>query len=77
MSKVVSCRIDDNDYEVLSAYAKDFDATISWVARRALKEFVTKITKENKDGTKDYLFTESDVGAGEDGILASGDITES
>lgn len=77
MSKVISCRIDDNDYEALSAYAKEFDATISWAARRALKDFVTKITKENKDGTKNYLFTESDVGTGEDGILTSGDITES
>jgi predicted transcriptional regulator len=77
MSKVISCRIDDNDYEVLSAYAKEFDATISWAARRALKDFVTKITKENKDGTKNYLLTESDVGTGEDGILTSGDITES
>ena len=48
MSKVVSCRIDDSDYEILSAYAKEFDATISWAARRALKDFTTKLAKESE-----------------------------
>lgn len=75
MSKNISCRIDESDYEVLMAYAKKYDATISWAARRALKDFTTKLTKENKDETKDYLFTESDAGTSEDGVPADSDAT--
>ena len=77
MAKNVSCRIDDSEYEVLVAYARQYDATISWAVRRALKEFTTKLTKENKNGTKDYFFAESDVGACEDGLSTGGDTTES
>ena len=69
MSKVISCRIDDAEYELLAAYAKEYDATISWAARRALKEFITKLTKENKDEVENYLFDESDVAIGRDGIF--------
>jgi NRPS condensation-like uncharacterized protein len=48
MSKIVSFRIDDGEYEVLAAYAKEYDATISWAARRAIKEFTTKLAKESE-----------------------------
>ena len=59
MSKVISFRIDDEDRVVLEAYAEEYDATISWAARRAVKDFVTKLTKENKDGKKDCILVES------------------
>lgn len=76
MSKIISFRIDDSEYDILSLYAKEYDATISWAARRAVKEFITKLTKENKNGEENYLFTEGNVGIGIDGIPTSGNITE-
>lgn len=75
MASVISFRIDDEDKEVLQRYADEYDATISWAARRAIKEFITKLTKENKNGEEDYLFTKSDVGAGGERIHTSCDNT--
>lgn len=75
MASVISFRIDDEDKEVLQRYADEYDATISWAARRAIKEFITKLTKENKNGEEDYLFTKSDVGAGRERIHTGCDNT--
>ena len=75
LASVISFRIDDEDKEVLQRYADEYDATISWAARRAIKEFITKLTKENKNGEEDYLFTKSDVGAGGERIYTGCDNT--
>ena len=77
MSKIVSFRIDDGEYEVLAAYAKEYDATISWAARRAIKEFTTKLTKENKYGEKDNLCVEGNGATCKDGSLSGSDTTQS
>lgn len=77
MSKVISFRIDDNEYEILASYAEEYDATISWAARRAVKDFTTKLTKENKNGEEDNLCVEGNGTIGEDGTLSSGDATQS
>lgn len=77
MSKIISFRIDNNEYEALAAYAKEYDATISWAARRAVKDFTTKLAKENKDGEKDNLCVEGNGAISEDGPLSSSDSTES
>ena len=77
MSKIISFRIDDSEYEVLTAYAKEYDATISWAARRAVKDFTAKLAKENKDGEKDNLCVEDNGTISEDGTLSSSDSTES
>ena len=77
MSKIISFRIDDNEYEILASYAQEYDATISWAARRAVKDFTTKLAKENKDGEKDNLCTENNGVACENGPLSSSDSTES
>ena len=77
MSKVISFRIDDEDREILEAYASEYDATISWAARRAVKEFTAKLAKESKNETRNYLFTKSDVRTGEDGAQSSVIISES
>lgn len=77
MSKIISFRIDNNEHEVLAAYAKEYDATISWAARRAVKEFIAKLAKENKDGEKDNLCAENNGVACENGPLSSSDSTES
>lgn len=69
MSKIISFRVDDGEYEVLSAYAKEYDATISWAARRAVKEFTAKLAKESENNeTRNYLFNESNDTIGEDGV---------
>ena len=79
MSKVISCRVDDSDYEVLSIYAKEYDATISWAARRALKEFVAKIAKESEkyEEVGDNLLTKSNGEFGGDGAYPDINISES
>lgn len=78
MSKNISCRIDDSDYEVLMAYAKEYDATISWAARRALKEFIAKLAKESKKyEAGNYLLDESNDTIGEDGTQSCVIISES
>ena len=77
MSKVISFRIDDEDRAILEAYAEDYDATISWAARRAIKEFTTKLTKENKYGEEDNLCVEGDGTTCEDGSLSGSDTTQS
>lgn len=60
MASVISFRIDDEDRDLLQQYAEQFDATLSWAARRAIKEFTTKLAKESKNEEGDYIFTESD-----------------
>ena len=79
MSKVISCRIDDSDYEILSAYARQYDATISWAARRALKDFVAKIAKESEEHEEigDYLLFESDGRVGLEGLYPGINVPES
>ena len=78
MSKIISFRIDDGEYEVLSAYAKEYDATISWAARRAVKEFTAKLAKESENNeTRNYLLNESNDTVGEDGVQSSVIFSES
>ena len=77
MASVISFRIDDEDREILQSYAEKYDATISWAARRAIKEFITKLSKENKDGKEDNLCVEGNGVACENGPLSSSDFTES
>lgn len=78
MSKVISFRIDDEDRAILEAYAKDYDATVSWAARRAIKEFTAKLAKESENNeTGDYLLDESDDTISEDGTQSSVIFSES
>ena len=77
MASVISFRIDDEDRDILQKYAEQFDASLSWAARRAIKEFTTKLAKENKDGEEDNLRTESNGTTCENGPLSSGDSTKS
>ena len=79
MSKIVSFRIDDGEYEVLAAYAKEYDATISWAARRAIKEFTTKLAKESEQNEEvgDNLLFKSDGGVGLEGLYPGINVAES
>lgn len=78
MSKIISFRIDDREYDILLSYAKEFDATISWAARRAVKEFTAKLAKESENNeTRDYLLNESNDTVGEDGSQSSVIFSES
>jgi predicted transcriptional regulator len=77
MSKIISFRVDDNEYDALASYAKEYDATISWAARRAIKEFTAKIAKESESNeARDYLFDESNDTVSEDGTQSSVIISE-
>ena len=72
MASVISFRVDDSDKELLQKYAEEFDATISWAARRAIKEFTAKIAKESENNeVGNYLLDESNVIVGEDGTQPS------
>lgn len=59
MATVISFRIEDEDKQILQAYAEKYDASISWAARRAIKEFIAKLAKENNDEIGNYLLSES------------------
>jgi predicted transcriptional regulator len=78
MSKIISFRIDDSEYDILSSYAKEYDATISWAARRAVKEFTAKLAKESENNeTRNYLLDESNDTTSEDGAQSSVIFSES
>ena len=77
MASVISFRIDDEDKEVLQSYADQFDSTLSWAARRAIKDFVAKLAKEseiNENGNN--LLAESNGDISQDGVYSHCDITE-
>ena len=78
MASVISFRIDDEDREALQAYADQFDSTLSWAARRAIKDFVAKLAKESETGENgNNLLFESNGDIGQDGAYSRGDATES
>ena len=66
MASVISFRIDDEDRDALQKIAEDYDATISWAARRAIKQYLTKLTKENENENEnnDDLHLEGDEAIG-------------
>lgn len=66
MASVISFRIDDEDRDLLQQYAEEFDATLSWAARRAIKEFTTKLAKESKkyEEAGNYIFIEGNASIG-------------
>lgn len=64
MASVISFRIDDEDRELLQQIADQYDATISWAARRAIKQYLTNLTKENEYENNDDLHLEGDEAIG-------------
>lgn len=79
MSKVISFRIDDEDREILEAYAAKYYTTVSWAARIAIKEFTTKLAKESEQNEEvgDNLLFKSDGGVGLEGLHPGINIPES
>lgn len=72
MASVISFRIDDEDKQILQAYADQFDTSVSWAARRAVKEFIAKLAKESKNEIGDNLLSESNGIVSEDGSSSEG-----
>ena len=76
MASVISFRIDDEDKELLQQIADEFDATISWAARRAIKQYLANISKESEGNEdRDNLLIESNVEISEDGTYPDCDNT--
>lgn len=73
MASVISFRIDDEDKQILQAYADEYDTSVSWAARRAVKEFIAKLAKESKNEIGDNLLCESNGIVSEDGTSSEGD----
>ena len=69
----VSVRIDEEDRVKLQQIADEFDVTISWVVRRAIKQYLAKESKDSEPG--DNLFFESNGIDGQVGPSASSDNT--
>lgn len=59
MASVISFRIDDEDRELLQQIADEYDATISWAARRAIKQYLANFTKENANENRNNLLNQS------------------
>ena len=64
MSVVISFRIEDEERDALKEIADRYDATISWAARRAIKQYLTNLTKENEDENNDDLYSQSNEAIG-------------
>lgn len=78
MASVISFRIDDEDRELLQKIADEFDATISWAARRAIKQYLANIAKESEENENgDCVFPQSDGTLSQDGVSTYRYITES
>lgn len=69
----VSVRIDEEDRVKLQQIADEFDVTISWVVRRAIKQYLAKESKDSETG--DNLFFESNGIDGQVGPSTSSDNT--
>lgn len=77
MASVISFRIDDEDRELLEKVADEYDTTISWVARRAIKQYLTNLTKENKNENNDDLHLKGDEAIGGKGPYSNCHNTQS
>lgn len=77
MASVISFRIDDEDRDLLQKVADDFDATISWVARRAIKQYLTNLTKEYENENSDGLHLKGDEAIGGERTYTDCDNTQS
>lgn len=77
MASVISFRIDDEDRELLQQIADKHDATISWAARRAIKQYLTNLTKEHEYENDDDLHLEGDEAVGGERTYTDCDNTQS
>ena len=64
MATVISFRIDDEDKELLQRIADEYDTTISWAVRSAIKQYLTNLTKENENENDDNLYLKGDEAIG-------------
>ena len=76
MASVISFRIDDEDRELLQKVADKYDATISWAARRAIKQYLTNLTKEYEYENNDDLHLKGDEAIGGEGPYTNCDDTQ-
>ena len=82
MASVISFRIDDEDKDMLQKFASDYDVTVSWVARRAIKQYlarqsITNITKEYENENSDGLHLKGDEAIGGERTYTDCDDTQS
>ena len=77
MASVISFRIDDEDRDLLQKYADEYDTSLSWAARRAIQEFIAKLSKESENNERNNLLTESNGIVSEDGTSSEGNNAES
>lgn len=68
MASVISFRMDDEEKDFLIKYAKEFDVSISWVARRAIKEFIANKQRSELKDERDNLLTKSNGVVSEEGL---------
>lgn len=71
MASVISFRIDDEDKELLQQIADKHDATISWAARRAIKQYLTNLTKEYENENNNGLHPQNDEAVGGEGTYSN------
>lgn len=71
MATVISFRIDDEDRELLQQIADKYDATISWAVRRAIKQYLTNLTKEYENENSNGLYSQNNEAIGGEGTYSS------
>ena len=63
----ISIRISDEERDFLMDIAKEYEVTLSWVGRKAIKEFITNYRKEDNNGNN--LFIKGNERTSQDGVL--------
>ena len=75
--KSITFRLDDEEKDILQQFAERNDVSISWVVRKAIKEFIANNQRSENNGERNYLLIESNGIVSETGSYSSSDSTES
>ena len=73
----ITFRLEDDEKSLLQYYADQNDVSVSWIVRRAIKEFIANKAKENNNENRNNLLTESNGSSSEDGTYPNGSNAES
>ena len=75
--KSITFRLDDEEKDILQQFAEKNDVSISWVVRKAIKDFIANNQRSENNGERNYLLIESNGIVSETGSYPSSDSTES
>ena len=66
----ISIRISEEEREYLMQIAQEYEVTLSWVGRKAIKEFISNYQRRKENGNN--LFASCDEAVSKAGVYTSG-----